>query len=175
VRLDLLPALLLGSASPAVAQQIAIPAETAIAVPDLHVPDSDLGDERKFFFFHKPGVSFAEAYADLSFCSRFIAHGQQRSLPDFVPWQRNDPARPIPDNLSYGLVGIAIMAIIDGPIERSIRQTRMMRCMLPRGYARYRTSEAQWKQVSTGDLATAVAVQARIASGPVPPTPRTLP
>ena len=57
-----------------------------------------------------------------------------------------------------------IMAIIDGPIDRSIRQSRMMRCMLPRGYARYRTSEALWKQINSTDLAASVEVQATIAS-----------
>ena len=170
-----LAALLTCAAPPAFAQQSPAPAEASITVPDLHVSDSQLGDERKFFFFHKQGVSFADAYGDLSLCSRYIARGQQRSLPDFVPWRRSDLARPIPNNLNYGLMGVAIMAIIDGPIDRSIRQARMMRCMLPRGYARYRTSEGMWKQVNGKDLAASNAVQARIASGPVPPTPRTLP
>lgn len=144
-------------------------------IPDLNVPADALGDERKFFVFHKQGVSLEQARADLGFCSRYIARGQQRFLPTFVAWQHSDPAKPVPNNLNYGLVGVAIMAIIDGPIDRSVRQTRMMRCMLPRGYARYRTSEAIWKQINSNDLTASVELQARIASGPVPPTPRTLP
>ena len=145
------------------------------ALPDLNVPEKELGDERKFFFFHKANVSLEEARADLGFCSRYIPRGQQRFLPTFVAWKGTDPARPVPNNLNYGLVGVAIMAIIDGPIDRSVRQTRMMRCMLPRGYARYRTSEALWKQINSDDLAASVELQAKIASGPVPATPRTLP
>lgn len=168
-------ALLMSSAPQAFARELPPPVESAVAVPDLGVAERDLGDERKFFFFHKSGVSFAEAYSDLSFCSQYISRGRQRSLPDFVPWKRSDPATPMSNNLNYGLVGVAIMAIIDGPIDRSIRQTRMMRCMLPRGYARYRTSEALWKQVNGKDLLASIAAQARIASGPVPPTPRTFP
>ena len=168
-------ALLAVGASPVQAQEAVVPPESSVAVPDLHVSDSDLGDERKFFLFHKQGVSFAEAHADLSFCSRYIAHGRQRSLPDFVPWQHDDPAKPFQNNLNYGLVGVAIMAIIEGPLERSIRQARMMRCMLPRGYARYRTSEALWKELNGKDIQASIPVLARIASGPVPPTPRTLP
>lgn len=166
-------ALGLASAPPVFAQVAAVPDPASIAVPDLAV--SDLGDERKFFFFHKQGVSFHDAYADLSFCSRYIARGQQRSLPAFVNWRRADPAAPIPAGTNYGLMGAAILAIVDGPIDRSIRQTRMMRCMLPRGYARYRTSEALWKKISNMDVRESVAIQARIASGPLPPTPRTLP
>lgn len=167
MRALLVAAFLAASLSPASAQ--------APAIPDLNVPANDLGDERKFFVFHQAGVSLEQARADLGFCSRYIARGQQRFLPDFVAWQHVDPAKPIPNNLNYGLVGVAIMAIIDGPIDRSIRQARMMRCMLPRGYARYRTSEALWKQINSDDLATSIELQARIASGRVPPTPRTLP
>ena len=160
------------------ASLLTVNASAAVAetpVPDLNMPDNALGDERKFFVFHKAGVSFEQARADLGFCSRFIARGQQRFLPDFVAWKQVDPATPIPNQLNYGLVGAAIMAIIAPAIDRSIRQARMMRCMLPRGYARYRTSEALWKQINSEDLAASVEVQARIASGPVPPTPRTLP
>lgn len=146
-----------------------------MAIPNLNVPQAELGDERKFFVFHKAGVTLDEARADLGFCSRYIPRGQQRFLPDFVAWQHVDPAKPVPTDIGYGLVGVAIMAIIDGPIDRSVRQTRMMRCMLPRGYARYRTSETLWKQLNSDDLAASVEIQARIASGPVPPTPRTLP
>jgi hypothetical protein len=174
VKLGFLPVLLVASADPGLAQQT-IPSETAIAIPDLHIANSDLGDERKFFVFHKVGVSFAEARADIGFCSRFILRGQQRFLPDFVAWKQVDPANPIPNQLNYGLVGEVIMAIIAPAIDRSVRQTRMMRCMLPRGYARYRTSEALWKQINSSDLAASIEIQARIASGPVPPTPRTLP
>jgi hypothetical protein len=144
-------------------------------MPDLNVPENALGDERKFFVFHKSGVSLEQARADLGFCSRYIARGQQRFLPDFVAWKQPDPATPVPSALSHGLVGLGIMAIVDGPIDRSVRQARMMRCMLPRGYARYRTSEALWKTINSKDLAASIEVQAKIASGPVPPTPRTLP
>src|SRR5881396_737687 len=104
----------------------------AQTVPDLNVPDNVLGDERKFFVFHKAGVTLEQARADLGFCSRYIARGQQRFLLDFVAWKQADPAKPVPMSLNYGLMGVAIMAIIAGPIDRSVRQTRMMRCMLPR-------------------------------------------
>jgi hypothetical protein len=162
----------------AIAAALAASTSAALAetpIPDLNVPDNSLGDERKFFVFHKAGVSVDQARADLGFCSRYIARGRQRFLPDFVAWKQADPATPVPMALNYGLVGVAIMAIIAGPIDRSIRQARMMRCMLPRGYARYRTSEALWKQINSDDLAASVDMQATIASGPVPPTPRTLP
>jgi hypothetical protein len=100
----------------------------------------------------------------------------QRSTPTFVPWQRGDATRPVTYNGgNYGLVGLAIAAMIAGPLERSIRQTRMFRCMVPRGYARYRVTEDMWKHIYQAEPGEAIAALARIASGPVPPNPRVLP
>ena len=175
VRKSCLAMILMSTAVPGWAQEVAAPDPASIAVPDLDIPPQQLGDPKKFFFFHKSGVTFEAARQDLAFCSRYIARGAVRGYPGFVPWQSAPPAEPIVQNLNYGLVGVAIMAIISGPIDRSIRQSRMMRCMLPRGYARYRTSEDLWKQLNGGDLAQSILVQAKIASGPVPPTERTLP
>ena len=165
---------LLEAPIPVAAQLASVPADPIIA--DLAVPDNQLGDARKYFLLHKPGVSFEQAQADLSFCWRFLAHGVQRSVPGFVPWQKNSAARPVDYSLTqYGLVGAAIGAIIAGPLERSARQSRMVRCMVPRGYDRYRTSEAIWKQLNTGNAVQSIRLQAQVASGSVPPTPRVLP
>jgi hypothetical protein len=162
---------LLTAATPGAAQTG--PAEPAIAVPDLAAAEDDLGDPRKYWVLHKPGVSIAQATQDLSFCWRFVPHGVQRSVPTFVPWRRSDPARPVRyDGGQYGLVGAAIGAIISGPLERSIRQTRMFRCMVPRGYARYRVTEDLWKEIYQAEPAQAITTLAAIAAGPVPPTPR---
>jgi hypothetical protein len=147
---------LAASASP-----LAVP--SPVAVPNLAVAAQDLG------------VSFEQAHADLAFCSRYIPHGRMRSSSSFVPWVRDDALRPQVITPQYGLVGAVILGIVSGPLERSNRQTKMIRCMVPRGYARYRTSEALWKSINGEDMAMSLAVQARIASGPVPPTPRTLP
>jgi len=71
---------------------------------------------------------------------------------------------------------MSAMGRIAGPLERSIRQSRLYRCMVPRGYARYRTSEDVWKLLNSGSAAPrAIMLQARIAAGPTPPTPRVEP
>lgn len=144
-------------------------------MPDLAIPPGDLGDDRKFFVFHKPGVSFEAAREDLAFCFRYVPRGSQRRYPGFVPWRDTPVAVSAPQNANYGLVGVAIAGIIAGPLDRSVRQSRMMRCMLPRGYARYRTSESLWKSLNGKDIEQSILVQAKIASGPVPPTERVLP
>ena len=175
MRQSCLAMILVSAAGPGWAQQAAAPDPASIEVPDLNIAPQQLGDPKKFFVFHKSGVTFEAARQDLAFCSRYIARGVSRQYPSFVPWQSDPPADPIVQTVNYGLVGVAIMAIISGPLERSIRQSRMMRCMLPRGYARYRISESLWKQLNGDDLARSILVQAKIASGPVPPTERTLP
>jgi len=152
----------------------AVPAAAAeIALPDLAVPNGKLADPHKYFLFHKPGVTVAQAEADFGFCWRFLAQAAPRGVPSFVPWGGPIPAGPPQsyDN-SSGLVGAVILSIIAGPLARSVRQTRMFRCMVPRGYARYRTSEAVWKQLNSDDALASIRLQARIAAGPVPPTPR---
>jgi hypothetical protein len=167
-------ALVSGSSVPAVAQA---PAPAAGAgLPDLTVPVGNYGDPRKYFLLHKPGVTVEQAEADLSFCWRFLPRGVERSAPGFVPWGKTDAPRPsAPAVNAYGLVGVGIAAIVAGPINRSLRQSRIFRCMVPRGYARYRTSEAFWHQLNSDDAVQSVHLQALIAAGPVPPTPRIRP
>jgi len=170
----LLGLVLMASSGAALAQTPVPP--PAISLPDLSVATKDLGDERKYVVFHKPGITTEQAEADLGFCWRFVPHGVQRTTPGFIPWQKGEATRKVSyDGGQFGLVGAAIGAIIAGPLERSVRQSRMFRCMVPRGYARYRTSEAVWKDINLGDAARAIHTQALIAAGPVPPTPRVLP
>ncbi|MFM5925146.1 MAG: hypothetical protein ACKOPG_13265, partial [Novosphingobium sp.] len=152
------------------------PAGPIVATADLAAPEKDLGDERKYWVLHKPGISFETAQRDLQFCWRYVPHGIQRSVPGFVPWRQNDANRPVTyDGGNYGLVGMVIASMIAGPLERSIRQSRMFRCMVPRGYHRYRITEDRWKQIYQAPSDQAIATLAAIASGPVPPNPQVLP
>lgn len=147
-----------------------------ITSASLAAPEKELGDERKYWVLHKPGATLEEVTADLSFCWRFVPHGVQRDTPSFVPWEERDATRPVSyDGGQYGLVGMAIGAMIAGPLERSIRQSRLFRCMVPRGYARYRITEDMWKRIYQAEPAEAISTLARLATGPVPPTPRVLP
>lgn len=143
-------------------------------LPDLNVPEQQWGDDRKYVILHKAGVSVTEAEADFGFCWRFLPHGVQRRSPSFVPWQQGEATRPVTyDGGGYGLVGAAIGAIIQGPLERSIRQSRLYSCMLPRGYVRYRTSEDVWGRLNDdANPQKSIRLQALIAAGPTPPTAR---
>jgi len=143
-------------------------------LPNLNVPEQEWGDDRKYVILHKTGVSVTEAEADFRFCWRFLPHGVQRRSPSFIPWRQTEATRSVTyDGGPYGLVGTAIGAIIQGPLERSVRQSRLYACMLPRGYARYRTSEDVWSLLNDdANPQKSIRLQALIAAGPVPPTPR---
>jgi len=176
MRRTLLFAVCLAGAPAPVLAQTTSPAVTDEALPDLAVAADQLGDDRKYLIFYKPGVTVEQAAADLSFCWQFLPHGVARRAPGFIPWKQADATRQVTySGGNYGLVGAAIGAIIAGPIERSIRQSRLYRCMVPRGYARYRTSEDVWNLLNSDDQQRSIRLQARIAAGPVPPTPRIQP
>ncbi len=163
-------------ATPALAQGSAPPMLPAIPVPNLAADARPLGDERKFFVFHQADTSLEQARADLGFCFRYAQTGQGIVLPYYYPWKGKDAGEPYVYNPGqYGIVGAVMLMMIAGGLERSKRQINMMRCMLPRGYARYRISEELWKELNGKDRLASIEVQARIASGPVPPTPRLKP
>lgn len=154
-------------------QAVSPPPPLAVAVPNIAADTRPLGDPRKYFLFHQSGLSLDQARADFTFCARYLETGQGVVLPAFHPWEDSDgPGSPAPDyGGQYGLTGLVIGAIIDGPLIHSKRQMNQMRCMLPRGYVRYRVSEGLWKELAKLDLPQLIEVQAQLASGPKLPTP----
>ena len=160
----ILGAVLLAAAVPAT-----FPDPTTIVVPDIKADTRSLGNERKFFVFHRENTTFIEAEADVRFCMRYINQTMFPPMPDYVPWEEQAPAGAAPR-----YAGVIGQIVVDG-VARSLRQSNIMRCMLPRGYARYRVSEGMWRDINYRDLESSILVQAKIASGPIPPTPRIYP
>ncbi|MBV7259228.1 hypothetical protein [Erythrobacter crassostreae] len=144
-------------------------------IPDLSSPEGKLGDARKYVVFHKADTTYEAALSDVKECAAHSGRLVQRKANTFVPWGRDDAGNAVAyDGGQFGLVGFAIASIIDGPIERSIRQSSMIRCMTPRGYVRYRANKDQWQELfETGENGSELL--AAIAAGPVPPTPEAKP
>ena len=161
-------------ASTASAQADGPPDPATIELPDM-APTRDqhvIADGWRHFYFHKAGVSFAEAYADFADCYRFLpVQGASPALPAFAPWSESAGARVVPRSLPWGLMGAAILDIVSGPIDRRDRQSRMRRCMEPRGYVRYPIREEVWRQLIDNYSVRSLALQAKAASGPVPNLP----
>lgn len=173
VRLACACAALIGATGAVAVQPGAPPDPAALALPDLS-PTRDpnvVADGWKYFYFHKSGVSFAEAYADFSDCYRFLpVAGAIGTLPMFAPWREMPGVQVIEPTYgaNYGLVGVVIANIVAGPLERRWRQSRLRLCMEPRGYVRYPIPEQTWEQLTDNFSPRSIALQARAASGPTP-------
>lgn len=151
-----------------------IPDAASVIVPNLQsVSDPRIQKEGwKHFFFHKDGVSYTQAYEDFADCYRFLGgpapvgpqplppYGARARLPSDERLHSNPP--------SNGLVGMAIGEMVMGPMQRRLPQSRLRRCMEPRGYVRYPIDEPTWKLLVDAYSIKSIAVQAKVASGPRP-------
>ncbi len=160
--------------SPAVvaSEAAALPDPASVVVPDLSGSDDAAVIENgwKYFFYHRDGTSFAEAYADIADCYRFLAPAgwANVAIPRFVPWVERSPGERAATGYfeHSGLVGLAIGSMFEGTLTRRDRQAKMRRCMEPRGYTRYGVAEEIWENVADLPPEQGIAVQAKIASGP---------
>lgn len=142
----------------------------SVVVPDLsRSGDPDvIANGWKYFFYQKPGVSFEAAHADIAFCYRFLGASSWATVqaPRFVPWEESAPTVVKYQPNPYGLVGALMAGMVEGTLVRRDRQSKMRRCMEPRGYTRYGVAEEIWENVVTKPPGEAIAIQAKIASMP---------
>jgi hypothetical protein len=162
---------LVAAASAAPAQPAAPPDPATIVLPDL-TPSRDpevIANGGKHYYFHRAGVSYAEAYEDFSECYRYLpTPGTDPSLPMFAPWSETPGVERYPPANNFGLVGMGIAALFLGPIERRARQAPVRRCLETRGYVRYPVAEKIWRQLIDDYSERSIAIQAKAASLPVP-------
>lgn len=139
----------------------ALPDSTEVSVPDINtlLGADDLKSADKYFIFHRPGVSFATAFADLSECDAMA-----RNL---LPGTGNS-------SIGGAAISIGIGAIVAGN-QRHVRRDNMRRCMFFKGYGRYGLPKAIWQQISFDESGSGISddarrpfllKQAKIASGP---------
>ena len=158
--------------STAVAQP---PDPVSVVVPNLQGASNPEVQRQgwKHFFFYKDGVSYTQAYSDLADCYQFLGGSSPvgpQSLPQFGARSRlssNGPAAQSSTS-NYGLVGVGIEQLVMGPMQRRLPQSRLRRCMEPRGYVRYAIDESTWKLLVDGYSQRSIAIQAKVASGPRP-------
>lgn len=145
-----------------------LPDPAAIAVPDLSGSGNAavIREGAKYFFFRQEGVAFDKAHADLSECFRYLAPWENVRMNQFVPWVGKPGQRPLPWTNNHGLVGALILGAVQGALQHRDYQAKLRMCMEPRGYVRYGVAEAVWKRVTRLPPEQAIAVQAKIASGP---------
>lgn len=148
-----------------------LPDPSTITVPDV-TPSTDpkvKEDGYKFYYFHNPEVSFAEAHQDLVECRGHLFAGGAQQVPGFIPFgeehrrvvYQRQPMFP-------GLFTAALAAIILPKMQRGLESNKMRRCMGTRGYERYAIPEKAFDVLNNGEEAQIILMQAKLASGPKP-------
>lgn len=137
-------------------------------------------DYDKYFYFHRDGTSFPEAFDDVRECDA-LASGSNIYL-------RADAGSIAAAQAQYGLlaggvggvIGSAIAdAIFGSAARRAQRRVNLRNCMGFKGYQRYALSGDLWKEFNfeegngrkkEGERNEALELQALVASGPKPTT-----
>jgi len=136
-----------------------------ITLPDLSVPATaaDARDFDKYYYFHRAGMDFGTALADIGKCDAL--------------------ARGLTPGTGNPAIGGAALAGFSGLIassnRRALRRVNMRRCMFFKGYGRYGIAKAIWQRfnfeeggapLTDAERMPYLEAQARAASGPTPAT-----
>jgi hypothetical protein len=184
-------ALALLAAWPSVAQAQAIKSEPpmkvftaaeieAVAMPDLaYTPDPTIAaDFDKYFFFHRDGTSFDQAYADITECDslasgiNFYMGADSAALSSAMTQYG-----PLAGGIGGAIGGLMADAIFGSAERRRIKRINLRNCMFYKGYDRYGLEKELWQafhfeeglsRENAKDREAALMKQARVASGPKP-------
>ena len=169
-RINLLGAALLAFSASAAAAQDGPPDPASVQLPPMTfgTDPAVAKDGYKFFFFHHPQLTYAEAVQDFAECQSLLPFGEGLPLPGFVPWVEANNRKVIQRDPQYGLVGAAIGAILLPKLARGQRNNKMRLCMERRGYVRYAVNEAAYDALWEGTPEEISAKQALLATGPAP-------
>ena len=150
------------------------PDPATIAVPDLSGgrDPAVVRDGFKYYYFWRAETSYEQAYGDMADCARFLPIAQANAplLPMFIAWRGVAEAQddaPAPTH-QYGLVGDIMGGLIMGSANQLAAQSRLHACLAPLGYQRFPLSKAVWQTIGADGSPDALALRAKIASGPRP-------
>lgn len=176
-------------AAPACAEEAKLdpPDPATVVVPDLAFKPTkrDPHGYWEYFVFHKAGVSYPKAFADLTECagnSRYlVATGP---IPKFVALG-GDASQTVSErgaayttglyqpgtlgNMVEGLVVPIIFAIAINSVNHGVERANTRRCMAYKGYKRYGLNSKLWDKLNEGKEPQITARLALIASAPTAP------
>jgi len=169
-------ALLLACAQQAAAQEALKPLDrpdpASVVVPDMSAaPDpDDASDYDTHFYFHKTGVSYQAAFADIDECRLYaLTTKSLNRTPSFAPLGSDAiRERTTPIFLTFGILGDIVASFFVAQEQRDTDRATTKQCMAYKGYSRYGTSAAIWSNINSGSNPEKVARAALIASGPKP-------
>lgn len=154
----------------------------AVPVPEtaFDYASVDPDDYEKYFYFHRPDTSFAQAYADILECDSLgsginIYMGADSSSIASAMTQYGVAAGAI-----GGAIGSVLADAIFGSAERrKMKRINIRNCMYYKGYDRYGLEKDLWQEFhfeegnsreEASKREAALLMQARVASGPQPTT-----
>lgn len=153
----------------------------AVAMPELaYTPDPLIEkDFDKYFFFHREGTDFSQAYADIIECDS-LASGINFYMGANDAVLQNAVMQYGAAGAIGGAIGSLMADAIFGSAERRrIKRINLRNCMYYKGYDRYGLKKDLWQEFhfeeglsreNAKDREAALLKQARVASGPKPQT-----
>lgn len=153
-------------------QPLVRPNPASVIVPKLDATSSD-----DYYYFHKSGVSYERAFADLDECRIYSLETRvEAKIPKFVALN-SDGLRSEGDNdmgqsmfaQQYWFALLILTPFVEQGQENNVN-AGLRRCLAYKGYDRYGTSRASWKLIAEGADAQKFARLALIASGSTPQT-----
>ena len=151
----------------------------AVAMPELaYTPDPLIEkDFDKYFFFHREGTDFSQAYADIIECDS-LASGINFYMGANDAVLQNAVMQYGAAGAIGGAIGSLMADAIFGSAERRrIKRINLRNCMYYKGYDRYGLKKDLWQEFhfeeglsreNAKDREAALLKQARVASGPKP-------
>lgn len=145
---------------------------------DFAPTPQDEADFDKFFYFHREGTSFPEAYADVRECDA-LASGSSIYLGGNSGALAGATAQygVLAAGIGSAVGSLLADAIFGSAARRQQRRVNLRNCMGFKGYQRYGLSGDLWKKFNfeeglgrkkEGERDDALEIQALVASGPKP-------
>jgi hypothetical protein len=159
----------------------AIPSPEGLTMPRLDfAAAADVEEDfDKYFYFHREGTSFAEAYADIRECDA-LASGSSIYMGGYEPYPGFYGAQYGIGGAIGGAIGSAIAdAVFGSAARRQQRRVNLRNCMSFKQYKRYGLPRDLWTEFNFEEglgrkrepvRLRALALQALVASGPKPKT-----
>lgn len=139
------PAYLEDSGSPFGAVEVSDEDAAKLEMPKLTFDETpeDAANFDKYYYFHRAGVSYADAYRDVVECDGY-ARGLQSGMGyTQVPY----PYAGTLAGAAGGMIGNAMaMAIFGSGEKRRLRRVNMRQCMNFKGYQRYGLRKDLWEE-----------------------------
>lgn len=152
----------------------------AVEMPNLaYTPNPVIAaDFDKYFFFHREGTDFSQAYADITECDS-LASGIifYMGASDAAIASAMSQYGALAGGIGGAIGGLMADAIFGSAERRRIKRINLRNCMYFKGYDRYGLEKDLWQafhfeeglsRENAKDREAALLKQARVASGPKP-------